>query len=214
MRLLLVEDDQSFAHFLLQQLQKAFCVDWASNLSEAEHFLLVEEYKSVLLELCFTEGFCWQYFSSKTQSCSLPQFVFLATRQQYRDFFPHVCPFPSDFLFKPFSLFDLRKKLANGQGLFDQKKASPLLTQQQFTRKEFLLLETFLQHSGKILTEAFLIQQAWQNEQECLSNTFEAQLCRLRKKIAPLEIKTWRGCGYSLDVPLSFTSAASLRSKS
>lgn len=51
------------------------------------------------------------------------------------------------------------------------------------TRKEFGLLEYFMRHSGIVLSRALLMEHVWTADSDPFSNTIEAHIRNLRKKI-------------------------------
>ncbi|MCM3339177.1 response regulator transcription factor [Paenibacillus sp. MER TA 81-3] len=71
----------------------------------------------------------------------------------------------------------------------------------QATNKEFLLLKTFIEHKGRILTRQTLLDQVWGFDYFGDDRTVDTHIRRLREKIGEHFIKTHRGVGYSLEVP-------------
>ncbi len=70
------------------------------------------------------------------------------------------------------------------------------------TRKEFMLLEYFMRNPGTVLSRAMLIEHVWDMELDPFSNTIEAHIMSLRKKLAAKNkrkvIQTVMGRGYKL----------------
>jgi two-component system OmpR family response regulator len=69
-------------------------------------------------------------------------------------------------------------------------------------RREALILEALLMRRDRVITRAALIEAIYGFDDEIESNTLEAQVSRLRKKLAELggdiEIRSMRGIGYIL----------------
>jgi DNA-binding response OmpR family regulator len=69
-------------------------------------------------------------------------------------------------------------------------------------RREALILEALLMRPDRVTTRAALIEQTYGFDDEIESNTLEAQVSRLRKRLAELggdvEIRSMRGIGYIL----------------
>src|SRR5260370_21046540 len=69
-------------------------------------------------------------------------------------------------------------------------------------RRETLLLEALLMRRDRVIARAALIEAIYGFDDEIESNTLEAQVSRLRKKLAKLggdvEIRSMRGIGYIL----------------
>jgi two-component system OmpR family response regulator len=70
------------------------------------------------------------------------------------------------------------------------------------SRKEFVLLETFMRHPGEVLSRFQLLERAWDYDYENRSNVVEVYVRYLREKIdrpfGARSIETVRGAGYRL----------------
>jgi DNA-binding response OmpR family regulator len=70
------------------------------------------------------------------------------------------------------------------------------------TRKEYLLLECMVKKAGKVITRSEILEDVWNNDADPFSNTIEAHIRNLRKKIDKGKrkyIQTIPGRGYKLD---------------
>jgi DNA-binding response OmpR family regulator len=70
------------------------------------------------------------------------------------------------------------------------------------TRREFALLEIFMQNPGRILTRTLISEKIWASHYEVDTNLLDVYMSRLRAKLEknpdkPL-FKTVRGVGYQL----------------
>ncbi|UFW84332.1 winged helix-turn-helix domain-containing protein [Bradyrhizobium barranii] len=69
-------------------------------------------------------------------------------------------------------------------------------------RREALILGALLMRRDRVITRAALIEEIYGFDDEIESNTLEAQVSRLRKKLTELggdvEIRSMRGIGYIL----------------
>lgn len=71
------------------------------------------------------------------------------------------------------------------------------------TRYEYLLLKTFLEHPGHVLSRAQLMDKVWEDAPDTLERTVDAHIKSLRAKLRDVHadsdpIQTHRGMGYSL----------------
>jgi DNA-binding response OmpR family regulator len=70
------------------------------------------------------------------------------------------------------------------------------------TRTEFVLLETLMRNSGRVVTRDRLIDAVWGTQREVESNTLDVYVRQLRSKIDPTGnrklIQTIRGVGYTV----------------
>ena len=127
-----------------------------------------------------------------------------------------------DYMTKPFSLLELsariqavrrrpagiqQKTLSVGGLTLDSDKY--LVTRDnesiRLTRKEFNLLEYFMRNPGTILSRALILEHVWTADSDPFSNTVEAHVRNLRKKInisGKLDmLANIPGRGYVMDVP-------------
>ncbi len=71
------------------------------------------------------------------------------------------------------------------------------------TRKEFSLLEYMMGNVGKVLSREMILEHVWNRESDPFSNTIEAHILNLRKKVDTGKkkmIKTLPGRGYKLEI--------------
>lgn len=70
------------------------------------------------------------------------------------------------------------------------------------TAREFAILEALMRRPGAAITREEILEQAWGEREEPMSNTVDVLIARLRKKIdapkKPSRIETVRGMGYRL----------------
>jgi len=78
-------------------------------------------------------------------------------------------------------------------------------TRLRMTRKEFGVLEYLMRHSGTVISRALLMEHVWTAESNPFSNTVEAHVRNLRKKLnagaKPDLILNLPGRGYIIDSP-------------
>ncbi len=68
----------------------------------------------------------------------------------------------------------------------------------ELTAKEFLLLETFMEHRGQVLSRRQLLSHVWGYDFDGGSNVVDVYVRYLRKKLGADLISTVRGAGYRL----------------
>ncbi len=124
-----------------------------------------------------------------------------------------------DYLTKPFSFVELlaRLRALARRGQVGQptvlragdlhldpaaRRVSRGDTELDLSAKEFVLLETFMRHPGRVLDRLQLLEHAWDYEYENRSNVVDVYVRYLREKIdRPFgveSIETVRGAGYRL----------------
>ena len=72
----------------------------------------------------------------------------------------------------------------------------------QLTAREFAILEALLRKPGAVVSREEILEQAWGEREEPMSNTVDVLVARLRRKLdtpkRPSRIETVRGMGYRL----------------
>jgi len=72
----------------------------------------------------------------------------------------------------------------------------------ELTAREFTILETLMRRPGGTVTREEILEEAWGEREEPMSNTIDVLIGRLRRKIdspgKPSRIETVRGMGYRL----------------
>ncbi|AJS57320.1 response regulator transcription factor [Paenibacillus sp. IHBB 10380] len=71
----------------------------------------------------------------------------------------------------------------------------------EVTNKEFQLMKCLLEHKGHILSRKVLLDQVWGFDYFGEERTVDTHIRRLREKVGEGLIKTYRGSGYSLEIP-------------
>lgn len=127
-----------------------------------------------------------------------------------------------DFMIKPFSLQELNMRLKvilkrsqNNQNKIIKVHDLELDTEKRIvsragkkirmTKKEFILLEYFMKNTGVILSRSLLMEHVWTADSNVFSNTLEAHIRNLRKKLCVNRkanlIMNVPGRGYVIDTP-------------
>jgi DNA-binding response OmpR family regulator len=68
-----------------------------------------------------------------------------------------------------------------------------------FSKKEYVLLEYLMRHSGKIISKEQIMNGVWNYDADILPNTVEVYIGYLRNKIGKEIIQTIRGFGYKIE---------------
>jgi DNA-binding response OmpR family regulator len=229
MRLLLVEDDERIAKFLVKGLrEQTYAVDRAADGEDALYKLAVNEYDLMILDLMIPGPDGFEVCRTLRQSGSNMPVLMLTARDALEDRVTGLDTGADDYLTKPFEVSELlarvRALLRRGHILqLPNIQIGDLVLETRsrtvaragksvsVTSKEYAVLEYLARNTGRVVGRAELAEHVWDEHYDPFSNVIDVHINRLRRKIddgyqSPL-IHTRRGAGYilSLTPPASET---------
>ena len=221
---MIVEDDEALAGVLRRGLvEDGYGVDWEENGLQGLERALSGGYSCLVLDwmLPGLDGvsLCRQLRENDRQE----PVIMLTVKNAVEDKVEGLQAGADDYVVKPFSLEELlarvqaqvrRHHLLEEPGLaYGELRLDPIRhtalrqgKQIELTPKEYALLDYFVQHPERIVTEKELIRNVWGMDFDPRTNVLNVYLHRLRSKIdrefsSPL-IHTLRGRGYRLSKEL------------
>lgn len=220
MRILLIEDDQAVAAFLLQGLREAsYAVDRASNGMDGLHMACSESYDVIILDLMLPgmDGLT-VLRNLRSRKIDTP-LICLTARDAVGDRVEGLNAGADDYLAKPFSFTELHARINALMRRGHRLASNPIIVGDlsvdvlsravlragkriDLSPREFALLEYLVRNAGSILSRTMLMEHVWDMNQDPLTNVVDVHVNRLRKKVdhgfaSPL-IHTIRGVGYVL----------------
>ena len=221
MRVLLVEDEDLMADFLLKLFEKnRFVVKIADNLKKAEEILRSNDFDIIILDRNFPNEkdgleICKNL---RIQGSDVPILV-LSARGESIDKVEGLKFGADDYLEKPYNVQEFlarvnallrrgRKKILSnkvGEFTLDDERGEIFFKKQKLDLKlkEFQLLQFFLRNRSRIITETEILENIWNDDQFMTkSNTVNVHLMRLRKQLkgeSKKFLKTIRGRGFMFD---------------
>lgn len=219
MRLLLAEDEQPLAEWLVKSLhQSGFRVDWFDDGALALHELLHQDYDALVLDLGLPGLSGRDVLAQlRRRDRRLPVLV-LTAQDSLSERIRVLNEGADDFLAKPFALAELEARLTalirRSRGVEHPRFACGPLgfdgSVRQFTlndeplelpRREYSLLKSLLQRSGELLTRQQIMDRVFADDDEVLPAAVDVIVHRLRKRLvhAGVRISTCRGLGYVLE---------------
>ncbi|MBU4316565.1 MAG: response regulator transcription factor [Proteobacteria bacterium] len=225
MRILLTEDDDKIAFFILKGLRAAgFAVDHAANGEDGLHLALTEPYDAAVIDVMLPglDGLTL-IESMRKQKINTPVII-LSAMGTIDDRVKGLYAGGDDYLTKPFAFSEL---LARIQALIRRSSGATepasitvgdlsvnLLTRQVIRKGlsidlqplEFSLLAYLMRHKGQVVSKTMIMEHVWDYNFDPQTNVVEARICRLRDKIdkpfVEKMIQTVRGVGYVLKEPV------------
>jgi two-component system response regulator QseB len=216
MRVLIVEDDRLLGEGLCAGLkQEGYAVDWLKDGSQVKHVLQVEPYDVVVLDLGLPgcDGMELLGWMRKTH-LEIPVLI-LTARDTQDDKVQGLDLGADDYMTKPFDLVELVARLRAlirrsrgratpviewGALVLDPSRRSVSFEGQpvELSPREYAVLETLLEHGGRVVSRSRLAESVYSWDNDIESNALEVYIHHLRKKLSPDLIRTVRGVGYML----------------
>ncbi len=223
MRVLVVEDDEKIASFVVNGLkQNSFAVDHASDGETGLDLALTITYDAAVLDLMLPRLDGLSLLRQLRQKKIATPVLILSARASVDDRVLGLQSGGDDYLTKPFAFSEL---LARVQALI--RRAHPAhahdpghlamgdlrmdLFSREVTRagqkldlqtREFALLELLLRHAGRPVTKTMILEHIWDFGFDPQTNLVDVLVHRLRAKVDrdfPVKlIHTIRGVGYAL----------------
>ncbi len=214
MRSLVIEDEPQIAAYLGRLLgQLRGIVDIVGSLSDAKQALGNFKYDLAILDRMLPDG------DALSKLPERPAFIMLTAKDAKEDVIDGLNSGADDYLGKPFEpqefIARVRAVLRRPRllvpsilsfGNVELRVGSNEVTvadnKALLRRREALILEALLMRRDRVVAREVLVQAVYGFDDEIESNTLEAQVSRLRKKLAEfggnVEIRSMRGIGYIL----------------
>jgi len=221
MRILLVEDDQKIASFIIKGLKaEGFAVDHENNGEDGLHMALTEPYDAAVIDVMLPQIDGLRLIESMRRENLKTPIIILSARGEVGDRVKGLHTGADDYLTKPFAFSEL---LARLQALIRRSSdaAAPTkltvadISMNLITREvvragqkidlqplEFSLLEYLLRNAGRVVSKTMIMEHVWDYYFDPQTNVVESRIYKLREKIDkgfPTKmIHTVRGVGYVL----------------
>ena len=222
MNILLVEDDERTASFILKGLKEAgyttvHCSDGKEGLDTA----VIDEFDAAIIDIMLPGLDGLSLIDELRKRKVMTPVIILSAKNTVDDRVEGLQAGGDDYLVKPFSFAEL---LARIQALIRRNYAEPLpstlivgdLTLDILRRKvhragqtidlqprEFALLEYLMHNAGRVVSKTMIMEHVWEYNFDPQTNIVEARMSRLRDKVdrpfATKLIHTIRGVGYVIE---------------
>lgn len=223
MRILLIEDDERTASFIVKGLrQEGFAVDHAADGESGLYLAREMQFDAAVVDIMLPKLDGLSLIERlRTEQISLPVIV-LSARSSVEDRIKGLHVGADDYLMKPFAFSEL---LARIQALLRRagtQQSDPVnLTvddlrmdivrrkvfrgdrEIQLQPREFSLLEYLLRNAGRVVSKTMIMEHVWDYNFDPQTNVVETRICHLRDKINRDSdnklIRTIRGMGYVIE---------------
>jgi len=219
MRILVVEDDNKIASFVVKGLKQAgYAVDRCADGEEALSFATTTPYDAAIIDLMLPKLDGLSLIQRLRAKKIRTPMIILSARAAVDDRIRGLQAGGDDYLTKPFAFSELVARL---QALIRRstQTAEPtrlsagdieldLLTREatrggekvELQGREFALLEYLLRHAGRTVTKTMILEHIFDYSFDPQTNVIDVLVHRLRAKIDPdkTRLHTIRGVGYVL----------------
>jgi two-component system, OmpR family, response regulator len=220
MRSLVIEDEPQIGTYLGRLLgQLHGIVDVVGSVADAKQALGNFKYDLAIVDRMLPDGDALDIVMALSQLPERPAFIMLTAKDAKEDVIDGLNGGADDYLAKPFEpqefIARVRAVLRRPRRLVPSvlsfgnvelhvgtNEITVADNKALLRRRESLILEALLMRRDRVIAREALIQAVYGFDDEIESNTLEAQVSRLRKKLAELggnvEIRSMRGIGYIL----------------
>ncbi|MEH6719886.1 MAG: response regulator transcription factor [Aurantimonas endophytica] len=224
MKVLLVEDDPEMADALRTALaRRDIVLDVASDLAVAREAIASNSYDFLLIDRQLPDGDGKALLVEVQALEPSPRTIIVSAMGTAKDRITGLNEGADDYLAKPFevdelvarltavrrrtSVFIPEKLLVAGNLTYDPISRDVHVEGEKLplARRELLILEALLRNRGRTVMRGSLEETVYSYDDEIQSNSLEANVSRLRRKLAEagcgLVVKNLRGIGYFLHEP-------------
>ncbi len=221
MRILIVEDDEDIRKMLVKNLKaESFAVDATADGERGSFLARTSEYDLIILDYLLPKKDGGE-ICTELRACgkTMPVLI-LSVNATPEEKIRLLNLGADDYMTKPFSYAEVVARiralarrprhqepsvLRVGSLTVNPSNQDVLWRKRQIylTRKEFALLEYLVRHPGEVLSRGMIMEHVWDMESDPFSNTVEAHVFNLRKKLSLNKcqcIYTVPGRGYRLEV--------------
>ncbi len=221
MRLLLIEDDEKIASFIIKGFRaEGFAVDHARDGENGLHLALTEPYDAAIVDIMLPRLDGLTLIQQMRRENIKTPVIVLSAKGSVDDRVKGLQTGGDDYLTKPFAFSEL---LARVQALIrrssDVSEPTTLtageISMNLITREvvragekielqplEFSLLEYLMRNTGRVVSKTMIMEHVWDYYFDPQTNVVESRIYKLREKIdkdfSSKMIHTVRGVGYVL----------------
>ncbi|MGF9566577.1 response regulator transcription factor [Neorhizobium sp. BT27B] len=220
MKILLVEDDPEMTDALRTALSRHnFVLAAVADLAMAREAIAIERYDVVLIDRQLPDGDGSTLLAEIRHTVNPPRSIIISAMGSTKDRIAGLNGGADDYLPKPFEVDELVARLNAVARRTSETKADVIKTgnvryhqvtrdlyvdgiRQELARRELLIIESLLKNLGRTVLRSSLEESVYTFDDEIQSNSLEANMSRLRRKLADagadIVIRNIRGVGYFL----------------
>ena len=225
MRVLVIEDDDKIASFIVNGLKQAgFATDHSTNGEDGLHRAATGHYDAAVVDLMLPRLDGLSVIEElRRQEVNTPVII-LSAKRSVDDRVKGLQAGGDDYMVKPFAFSELlarmqallRRATGNAPAEPTRMKVGDLsmnLLSREVVRggekldlqaREFALLEYLMRNGGRVVSKTMILEHVWDYSFDPQTNVVDVLVCRLRNKVDKnfneKLIHTIRGVGYVLKI--------------
>lgn len=220
MRILIVEDDEHLRLSLKRGLESEFyTVDHIEDGVNGSYIARTNEYQLIILDYILPGKTGLEITKEIRNKGINSPILIMSVKGESEDKVNLLESGADDYIVKPFSYGEFRARvqaltrrnyriqeeiLTIDDLTLDARKTEVTKEGKRvyLTRKEFLILQTLMKKPGEVISRGELLEEVWNMSADPFSNTVEAHVRNLRKKVDTSDkklIHTIHGRGYKVD---------------
>lgn len=201
MKILIIEDDKEISDFIRNSLiENSFSVDIANDGPDGSFLARTNYYDVIIIDYSLPKRDGIMVCEEIRDSGVETPIIFLTVHSETKKKVSALEKGADDYMTKPFSIEELKARIY-ALARRPRKIESVILTVDDLvldtskktvkrgdtsiylTRKTYDLLEYLMRNKGLILSRGLIMEYVWNSEGDPFSNTIEAHILNLRKKI-------------------------------
>jgi len=218
LRVLIVEDDEKIASFIVKGLElEGYTVDHVANGEEGFYLALHESYDVAIVDIMLPKLDGLSLIEELRRYKVNTPVIILSARRSVDDRVKGLKKGSDDYLTKPFAFSELLARLQaltrRATGTEPTRLTLDDISIDFLNRevvrggkkinlqtREFALLGHLMRNAGKVVTKAMIMEYIWEHTFDPQTNVVDVLICRLRSKLdkdfEKKVVHTIRGVGY------------------